>query len=363
MKTRILVLGLTLGFLALGAAAQTATETVFKVKLFGGLEILSATAPMPSGSMLLVKNLSDGSLTAVPAELVASVSKTRAGAAITMKDGKTLVPASRLVTVANSATGPKSVVVMPGGQKVSISLTAAKAGETLSGAGVPATLAGGKGVTIAGSVSAAKTRGSLAGAVTAARLAAGLSADSVFMTALSPGQTVVLGSTGGTTARATETGTTIVSSGAAISPLSANAFARAVEDQIFVGDLQRLTPTAGLAVGMVAPTTGEVVIGPNGFPVPVSSTSPAGAGPLGPNGFPPSAAARGGASRGVAPNGLPTTGTTVSATAPTSAGGTIATAVPVTVSPATAAAAGALATPGTAVGTTGAAAPAAAPPR
>ena len=344
MKTKSLVLGLTLGFLALCAGAQTA-ETVFKVKLFGGLEILSAVAPVPSGSMLLVKNLSDGSLTAVPVELVANVTKTRAGSAITMKDGKTLVPASRLVTNAN--TGDKSILVMPGGQKVSGALTTAKRAETLSGAGVPSTLAGGKGVTISGSVSAAKTRDSLTGSLTAARPAQGLKTDSITMTSLAPGQTIVLGATGGTTALTTGFGTTAIAAGAATSPLSANGFARSIENQIFVGDLQRLTPTAGLAVGMVTPTTGEVVIGPNGFPVPVTKTTPASATPIGPNGFPDLAAARG-AATAVAPTGL------------TPAGAAITTAVPVTVSPATA---GSLATPGTTVGTTSAAAPAAASPR
>jgi hypothetical protein len=356
MKNKSLVVGFTLGFLALCAGAQT-TETVFKVKMFGGLEILSAVAPVPSGSMLLVKNLSDGSLTAVPAELVANVTKTRAGSAITMKGGKTLVPASRLVT--NTNTGDKSILVMPGGQKVSGALTTAKRAETLTAAGVPATLAGDRGITISDSVSAAKARDSLVGSLTAARPAPGLKTDSITMTSLAPGQTIVLGATGGTTAAAPRIGTTGVSAGTATSPLSASALARSVENQIFVGDLQRLTPTAGLAVGMVAPTTGEVVIGPNGFPVPVTSTTSASATPIGPNGFPDISAARGAAT---ASNGFPATGTAAS-TGLTRAGEAITTAVPVTVSPGTAATAGSIATPGTSVGTTSAAAPATASPR
>lgn len=347
MKSRTLVAGLTLGFLALCAAAQTTTETVFKVKLFGGVEILSATAPTPSGSMLLVKNLSDGSLIALPAELVASVSKTRAGA-VPAKVPKSLVPASRLVTAADSTSGSKTLVVMPGGQKVSAALTSTKRTGTLAGSGVAATLAGGKGVTIAGSVDAAKTRDSLMGALTGARAAQLPKTDSIAMTALAPGQTLVLGATGGTPAGATRIGATAVSAAAAASPLSANGFGRAIEDQIFVGDLQRLTPTAGLAAGMVAPTTGEVVIGPNGFPVPVNSTTAAGAVPIGPNGFPDLAAARGAANAAVAPNGFPATGTIVP-TAPARDGA--------------ATTAGALATPGATVGNPGAAAPAAASPR
>jgi hypothetical protein len=341
MKIKALSTALTLGFVALCASAQTVDTT--KVKLTNGVELVSATAPKPSGSMLLVKNLSDGSLTAVPVELVANVTKTRAGAAITMKDGKTLVPASRLVT--NTNTGAKSDVVMPTGLKVSGALTAAKMGGTLAGAGVAATLAGGKDVILTGSVSAAKARGSLTGNLTAARAAAGFKTDSVMMTSLSPGQTIFLGSTGGTTAAATQVGTTVVSATAATSGLSPNAISasslgRSIQDQIFVGDLPRLTPNAGLTVGMVTPTTGEVVIGPNGFPTPVTATSAAGSVSIGPNGFPDFAAARG-ASAGSTP-----------------AAGSLSTA-----SRATAVAAGALAASGTAVGTTSAAAPAAASPR
>ena len=341
MKTRtFLIAALGCAALALPLKAQT-TDTIFKVKFLNGMEILSATAPTPSGSMLLVKNLSDGSLTAVPAELVANVSKTRAGAS-PAKMAKSLVPASKLVTVADSATGSKTVVVMPSGQKISGALTTAKRNATLAGAGVPSTLAGDKGVTISRSVSAAKTLDSL----TAARPAQGLKTDSITMTSLAPGQTIVLGATGGTTALAPRIGTTAVSAAAGTSPLAASGFARAIENQIFVGDLQRLTPTAGLAVGMVAPTTGEVVIGPNGFPVPVTSTTSASATTIGPNGFPDISAARAAATTGL-----------------TRAGEAITTAVPVTVSPATAATAGSRATPGTAVGTTSAAAPAAASPR
>ncbi|HVE66384.1 MAG TPA: hypothetical protein VNC59_07370, partial [Thermoanaerobaculia bacterium] len=98
MKTRtLLIAALACAVLALPLSAQT-VETVFKVKMLGGTEILSSTAPMQQGSMLLFKNLSDGSLTSVPAELVTSVSKARASNVT-----KTIVPASRLVTMAGSA--------------------------------------------------------------------------------------------------------------------------------------------------------------------------------------------------------------------------------------------------------------------
>ncbi|MDQ5871951.1 MAG: hypothetical protein M3547_07045, partial [Acidobacteriota bacterium] len=61
MKNRTYFLAaLTCAVLALPARA----ETVYKISLLDGMQILSATAPVPSGSMLLVKNLSDGSLRA-----------------------------------------------------------------------------------------------------------------------------------------------------------------------------------------------------------------------------------------------------------------------------------------------------------
>lgn len=361
MKTRNLLLAVLAGtLLALPAAAQT-VDTFVKVKLTNGVELVSATAPKPSGSMILIKNLSDGSLVAVPAEMVANVAKTKTGTSITAKRAKSFVPAVRLVTVADSATAAKSVVVLPDGQK--ISLSSAKMARTLAGAGAPATLAGGKGVILSGNVSAAKTAVSLAGALSTARGVTLSKTDSVMMTSISPGQTIVLGPTGGTTtaAAATRLGTAAAASTLGFTPnaLSASSSASSIQDQIFVGDLPRLTPNAGLAAGMVTPTTGEVVIGPNGFPAPVTKTSPSASAPVGPNGFPNFAAAR-----GIGTNGFPTTGSAAAATTGlTPAAGSITTAVPATVSPATAATAGALATPGTTVGTTSAAAPAAASPR
>lgn len=358
MKIKVLSTALTLGFLALCASAQT-IDTTFKVKLTNGVELVSATAPKPSGSMILIKNLSDGSLVAIPAEMVANVGKTKTGTSLTAKKAKSFVPAARLVDVADSATAAKSVVVLPDGQK--ISLSSAKMARTLAGAGAPATLAGGKGVILSGNVSAAKTTTSLAGALSTARGAALFKTDSVTMTSISPGQTIVLGQTGGTTTAATRIGTTAAASTLGLTPntLSANSSASSIQDQIFVGDLPRLTPNAGLAAGMVAATTGEVVIGPNGFPTTISAASAAA--PIGPNGFPDFTAARGTATT-IGANGFPTTGTSTATTGVTPAG-SITTAVPVTVSPATAATAGALATPGTTVGTTSAAAPAAASPR
>lgn len=328
MKTRTYFLAaLTCAVLALPVGAQTA-QTVFKVKLFDGMEILSASAPVASGSMLLVKNLSDGSLTAVPSELVANVSKARtSGAAfanafaaktIKMKAVKTPLPSLRLLTVTASGTGAKSVIVLPDGQKVS-GLSTAKMAETLTTAGVPATLAGGKSVTLTQSLGATKAQATLTRSITTARAAS--SSTMKLLTALQPGQKVFLGPTGATFA---SRATADVSARGGAAVLASSPLAASIQDQIFVGDLPRMTPRSGLTAGMVAPTTGEVVIGPNGFPVPVTATT-------GLNG-----------ALSIGPNGFPATATTVSSTGLTRSGGSITTALPVTATAATAATSGSI---------------------
>lgn len=326
MKTRTLLLAaLVCAALALPAGAQN-VETVFKVKLFDGTELLSLTAPMTKGSMLQLKNLSDGSLTAVPAELVSSVSKARASNTSIVGAGKNVVPASRLVTMAGSATGAKSLVIVP-----SRSLLSSKA------------------------------QASLIPSLAASRAATGNAT------------TIFLGPTGGTSAAAARAGTTLVG---ARDATTAGAFAPAplaasVQDQIFVGDLPRLTPR-GLTAGMVTPTAGEVVVGPNGFPVPVTATTPAPV-PIGPNGFPDfsAAAARtppvgpnGFPATGITLNGFPVTGTTtVPATGATPLNRSIATGIPLTVNPTTAVTTGSINVPVTGTAPATGAAPAAASPR
>ena len=230
MKTRtIVVAALAVALLAFPAGAQDS----FKVSLLNGTQILSATAPVPSGTMLLVKNLSDGSLTAVPAELVSSVSKA---------SGKTI----------NNAAG---------------SLASAKMSRTLARSGAAATLTGSKTVTLTGALATSKAQANLTQSLGAARAAAGIG----------NATTIFLGPTGGGAGTSVATGGT---ASTALAPLSASA----AQSQIFVGDLPRLTPRDGLTAGMLTPTLDQVVIGPNGFPVPATATTLAV--PIGPNGFP-----------------------------------------------------------------------------
>lgn len=349
MKTRTPFLTvLALAFFSCFSSSAAADDTVHKISLIDGAALLSASAPVPTGSMLLFKNLSNGSLTAIPAELVSNVSKARAGdTALGPKPVKTLVPASRLVTRTAAETGVKSVVVLLDGQKVSDRLTEARMAETVTSANLGATLAVGKPSVLFSSVDTAKTEGGLTLSLNNAKPVAPSKVETIIMTtSLDPGQTIFLGPTGGTSAAANGTDTTIVSprgASFAASSLSVDPLAASIRDQIFAGDLPRLTPRSGLTAGTVTPVTGEVVIGPNGFPAPVTATTRSGAVPIGPNGSPATAA-------GAAPSGL------------TRAGGSITAALPVAVSAATAATSGAITVPASSAATS-AAAPAAASPR
>jgi hypothetical protein len=319
MKTRTLFLAaLTVALLSSFSSSARADDTVYKISLVNGDVILSAAAPVPNGSMLLVKNLSNGSLTGVPAELVSNISKARtADTALGPRPVKTTVPASRLVTLTDAETGGKSVIVLPDGQKVSDGLTGAKMAGTVTSADLPAALAARKRRSLSDSISIAKTEGGLTLSLNNAKPTAPSKGVTMKVTtALDPGQKVFLGPTGGTSAAANRVDTLVVSPSAAsfaASSLSVDPFAASIRDQIFAGDLPRLTPRSGLTAGTVTPIPGEVVIGPNGFPAPVTAS---GAFPIGPNGF-----------------GF------------TRAGGAIPTAVPVTVSAATAATTGSIAVP------------------
>jgi hypothetical protein len=285
MKTRVLFFAVLV--LAFFSSSASAGDTVYKISLSDGGVILSSTAPVASGSMLLVKNLSDGSLTGVPAELVSNVSKARtADTALGTKPIKNLVPASRLVTLTDFAAGSKSVIVLLAGQEVSGTLATAKMAGTLTSANLPATLATGKSKQLSGSVSAAKTESGLALSVSTAKTASGSDKGLTMklMTPLDPGQRVFLGPTGGTSTAATRMDTIVVPAPAGASAgfaLSVDPLRASIQDKVFAGDLPRLTPRSGLTAGTFAPTTGDTVIGPNGFPPatsPVSQTGLARAG-------------------------------------------------------------------------------------
>ena len=349
MKTRTLFLAaLTVAFFSSFSSSARADDT-FHVSLSNGDVLLSAASPVPSGSMLLVKNLSDGSITAVPSELVSNVSKVSkprtAGSEFATKTlkMKNVTPTSRIVTMTNLGTGAKSIDVFPAGEKLAPKLTAAKMAGTLANARVPATLAAGKLPKLLDSVRISKTEGGLTPSLNNGKpTAPAKRATTILTSSLEPGQKVFLGPTGGTSAAASRADTSVVSPRAASFALSVDPLSATIRDQVFAGDLPRLTPRAGLTAGTVTPITGEVVIGPNGFPVPVTATTASGVSSIGPNGF-------------------PATGTTVSAAGLTRAGGSITNALPVTTSAATAAAAGAISVPAGSPAT--GAAPAAASPR
>lgn len=352
---------LTLGFLAPFSPPAEADDAAYKISLINGVVLTSGSAPVPSGSMLLVKNLSNGSLTAVPAELVANVSKSRtADTALGPRPVKMIVPAARLVTQTDSGRGVKGVILLPDGRKVSNALSGTKMAGTVTSANIRETLAAGKLKELSSSVSTARTEGALTPSLNGSKPTE--KAATRLTTSLDPGQKVFLGPTGGTPSAASRDTTVVSARGPAamgLGPLAAS-----VQDQIFVGDLPRLTPRSGLTAGTFAPTTGEVVIGPNGFPIPVTAATAASSFAIGPNGFPDFAAAARGPVPAVSPNGFPATAATVSPTGLTRSGGAIPTALPVTVSAATAAtAAGLAAAPATSIGTAGSAAPAAASPR
>jgi hypothetical protein len=157
---------------------------------------------------------------------------------------------------------------------------------TLTSANLPATLATGKSKQLSGSVSTAKTESGLALSVSTAKTASGSDKGLTMklMTPLDPGQRVFLGPTGGTSTAATRMDTIVVPAPAGASAgfaLSVDPLRASIQDKVFAGDLPRLTPRSGLTAGTFAPTTGDTVIGPNGFPAatsPVSQTGLARAG-------------------------------------------------------------------------------------
>jgi hypothetical protein len=185
-------------------------------------------------------------------------------------------------------------------------------------------------------------------------------------TAVLPGRTTLIGTTGGTsTAGRTDTLVVSAPTGAGTAVLSANPLAGSIERQVFVGDLPRDPSTAsrGLTLGTSAGAAAETAIGPNGFPIFIGTTAPqSGTLPIGPNGFPQLTTS--GPQSGIQPinaNGFPDTNAApvvqTDTTVPT-------TTAPVTAGPARAStivapnqATAVMTTPATVVGTTGAASP------
>jgi hypothetical protein len=172
-----------------------------------------------------------------------------------------------------------------------------------------------------------------------------MSVSSGTMPVITPGQTVFVGTTGGTTPSSagpigTGLDTVVVSAPVTggSSALSANPLAASIERQVFVGDLARDTTamSRGLTVGASTPTAGGTEIGPNGFPVPVTSTAAQSTPAVGANGFPLLGPAGVPTGQLISPNGFPLvapfiqTGSTSVGTTPSA---TLPAAVPTTASP------------------------------
>jgi hypothetical protein len=223
--------------------------TIFRISIAGQADIFTTTRPVESGSVVLVRRLSDGQMTAVPSELVRAVST---------------VPSSAAVKLTNLGTG-----------------------------GITTTLAAKPATTLASGRAAGLLPGSLASGTIAG------------------GTLVVLGPTGGS-ARTSLSTDTLAISAARAGAATVSTPATSLEAQVFRGDLPRLTPRgAALTLGTNAaatPASALPEIGPNGFPVFANVPVPALA-TVGPNGFltttttgPPLAT--------VGPNGFLTTATT-----------------------------------------------------
>src|SRR5678815_2743325 len=88
MKAKTLVLVLA-AFACIGVS--TSAATVFKISVQGHAEVLTATTPVERGSVILVRRLSDGRLTSIPAELARSVSSVPKAPSPTLADGATTV--------------------------------------------------------------------------------------------------------------------------------------------------------------------------------------------------------------------------------------------------------------------------------
>jgi hypothetical protein len=169
----------------------------------------------------------------------------------------------------------KQILVLPTGQKIPGTLVDQKLTTRLASASLPAVLAKAK-------ITKATVFGGTAAVSGVTAAATGT---------LLPGGTVFLGTTGGAPDTTTRVDTLVItpSSSALTKAASANELAATVERQVFAGDLPRDTTiqARGLTLGTVAPATGALAVGPNGFPIFAGTAAPqSGTNPIGPNGFP-----------------------------------------------------------------------------
>jgi len=119
-KTSALVLA---AFACIGVS--TSAATVFKISVQGHAEVLTATPPVERGSVILVRRLSDGRLTSIPAELVRSVSSVRKAPSPTLANGATTVflgpTGGRAATTPGGVSGDTLVVSAAGRAETSTS--------------------------------------------------------------------------------------------------------------------------------------------------------------------------------------------------------------------------------------------------
>lgn len=253
------------------------TRALLLAAVFVSLAASAASQPVKSGSTIVVTR-ADGTTMAIPSNLVLSVSTAARGRSI----AATLAPPARIM----SSTGAGKPITITG---------------NLGGTGFASTLATGK--------------SKATQMVTTATASA-----------LSPGQTLFIGQTGGAVSAASTTvvpnrggataGSPVTSADTmVVSPRSSSAFgqsglglasanpaATTIERQVFQGDLAR---DAGVALGSNTAVTGDFIIGPNGFPVPITVgvTTTAGGTVIGTNGFPATTPTAG--QTEIGPNGFP----------------------------------------------------------
>jgi hypothetical protein len=242
-----------------------------------------------------------------------------------MKSRAILVSVLTLGVMAASAVGQtkakstSSIRLMSNGsQVVVVPARVSLNGETLGMRKAAETLAGSS-TFLVRELAAAKTKPTpTLNTVSSSATVVTTSATMITATALAPGQTVFLGSTGlRASANLSNSDTVVIAAPATavVSTSSANPLAATVERQVFAGDLvrDRTVASSGLTLGTVATSAtsaGATTIGPNGFPVIAGGTAvpEAGTNPIGPNGFPqPLTSGPQAGLQPINPNGFPAT--------------------------------------------------------
>jgi hypothetical protein len=253
MKAKTLALGLA-ALVCIGVS--TSAATVFKISVEGQADVLTATPPVERGSVILVRRLSDGQLTAIPAELVRSMSS---------------VPKTPIVKMTNLTTAAsRSTLVL---SRATTTLATSKSTPTLANGATTVFLGptGGREATALGGVSGDTL------IVSAARQA-GMTA-----TANSPGTSVEAQvfrsdlpritprANDLTVGNSLSLGTNAASSGAAPAPISIGPNGFPVFADVTIPALATIGPNGFITTApatAVTTTASPIPIGSNGFPDP-----------------------------------------------------------------------------------------------